>query len=75
MSDFENNFVELKDTVISLLERNKAKMVRYEFDGYANSIPVYDTAYCPNCDHYFDLSYDEQTNFCPECGQRLKWGD
>lgn len=58
---------------VELIERNKAKMVRYEADGYSKGDPVCDMAYCPNCNHFFELCYDEQTKFCPNCGQRLKW--
>ena len=74
MSDFENNFFNLMGKASYLLERDKPKMVRYEFDGYADGNPVCDMAYCPNCDRLFDAD-GEHYNFCPECGQRLKWED
>lgn len=67
----ENNI----DYVKELIERDKPKMVYYEADGYSNGDLVCDMAYCPNCNHYFELGCDEQTKFCPSCGQRLKWED
>lgn len=55
-------------------ERDKAKMVRYEGDGYADGCLVYDMAYCPECDYYFEDGCETwECNYCPICGQRLKW--
>lgn len=38
-------------------------------DGY----PVYDTAICPNCDREFEVECEEHYDYCPSCGQKLKW--
>lgn len=38
-------------------------------DGY----PVYDTAICPNCDREFEVEWEEHYDYCPSCGQKLKW--
>ena len=38
-------------------------------DGY----PVYDTAICPNCDREFEVECEEHYDYCPKCGQKLKW--
>jgi len=35
----------------SLKEKDEAKAVRYEGDGYADGAMVFDYAFCPNCDH------------------------
>lgn len=42
-------------------------------DGYADGYPVYDTATCPNCGRVFELCYEEEYKYCPDCGQRLGW--
>ena len=55
-------------------ERDKAKLVRYEGDGYADGYPVYDMAYCPECNYEFEEGCETwECNYCPDCGQRLKW--
>ncbi len=56
-----------------LVERDKPLMVEYEADGYSDEELVYDSAYCPVCRHYFEVDFDDDTKFCPDCGQRLKW--
>lgn len=38
-------------------------------DGY----PVYDTAICPSCDREFEVECEEHYDYCPSCGQKLKW--
>lgn len=61
------------DTAIKALEQ-EPEMVRYEGDGYADGRMVYDVAYCPNCDHEFEEDSENwRCNFCPNCGQMLKW--
>lgn len=48
--------------------------VLYSGDGYADGEMVYDMAECMNCGREFE--YDDETwgcNFCPDCGQALKW--
>lgn len=58
----ENNI----DYVKELIERDKSKVISYD---------IYHLAICPNpnCNHLFEAGVDEKTNFCPSCGQRLKW--
>lgn len=58
------------------LEKTVTKSVVLEGDGYDDKGElIYDIAYCPNCNHKFDLGYDEETNCCPNCGQALDWSD
>lgn len=61
-------------TAVDALEKQVAKEVRYEYDGYADGNPVYDVAYCPTCNVCFENGDDNwEKNYCPECGQKLKW--
>lgn len=58
----------------NLKEKDEAKAVRYEGDGYADGEMVVDYAYCPNCDHETEVDSENWGSmFCPECGQRLRW--
>ena len=58
----------------SLKEKDEAKAVRYEGDGYADGSMVYDMAFCPNCEHEFEEDSENwECEFCPNCGQRLRW--
>ena len=35
---------------------------------------VYDVAYCPKCDHAFEVGSESwYSDFCPHCGLKLKW--
>lgn len=57
-----------------LKEKDEAKAVRYEGDGYADGAMVYDYAFCPNCEHEFEEDSENwKCDFCPNCGQRLRW--
>jgi len=58
----------------SLKEKDEPKAVRYEGDGYADGEMVYDMAFCPNCEHEFEEDSENwMCDFCPNCGQRLRW--
>ena len=61
------------DKIVKWEDKEKPKYVAYEYDGYADGCPVYDIAHCPECGRYFDLDYEEKSNYCPDCGQRLNW--
>lgn len=57
-----------------LLSKETLEDVEYistvgDSDGY----PVYDTAICPNCDREFEVECEEHYDYCPSCGQKLKW--
>ena len=57
------------------LEKQIPKKPDLEGDGYdENGELIYDTGYCPNCHHEFEVYYDA-TKHCPECGQALDWSD
>lgn len=59
--------------LLQLIERDTPRTPEYvAFGDDEEGKPVYDTAYCPNCHHEFETDYDE-SNFCPDCGQRLDW--
>lgn len=61
----------------SFKEKDEAKAVRYEGDGYADGAMVYDKAFCPSCNHEFEEDSDNcwECDFCPNCGQRLRWDE
>ena len=45
-------------------------------DGYADGHPVYDTAYCPICNHEFEEGINDWgSKYCSDCGQALDWSD
>lgn len=57
-----------------LVDKETPKDVEYistvgDSDGY----PVYDTAICPACDREFEVECEEHYDYCPSCGQKLKW--
>ena len=61
---------ELKD----FKEKDKSKAVRYEGDGYADGAMVVDYAFCPSCNHETEVDSENWgCEFCPNCGQRLRW--
>ena len=56
------------------VEYKEPKTVIYSGDGYADGEMVYDMANCPNCDREFEDGDETwNCNFCPDCGQALKW--
>ena len=57
------------------LEKQMPKKPDLEGDGYDdNGELIYDTGYCPNCRHVFEVDYDSPKH-CPDCGQALDWSD
>ncbi len=66
--------IEQNEATKIITERLTPRLVNYEGDGYADGYMVYDAAYCPNCNRYFeDGSETWEAKYCPECGQRLDW--
>lgn len=58
-----------------LIEKEKPKKLDYEGDGYVDGELNYDTAICRSCGRKFEVDYDEHSKYCPECGQKLDWGE
>lgn len=58
-----------------LVDKETPKDVEYtEHDDFADGYPVYYTAICPNRDREFEVEFEEHYDYCPNCGQKLKWG-
>ena len=52
------------------------KELDYEGDGYDdNGNIIYDTAFCRNCHHEFEIDYCGKPSYCPDCGQKLNWSE
>ena len=62
---------------LNALKRDLPQDLYLEGDGYANGLPVYDTARCPWCDDAFEVEEIRSNGwkYCPYCGQRWKWPD
>ena len=58
---------------ISALEKQIPKKLIADGDGYADGSMVYDSFYCPSCDHR--MEEDEVEDYCPNCGQKICWED
>lgn len=57
-----------------LVDKETPKDVEYtKHDGFADGYPVYYTAICPNCDREFEVEFEEHYDYCPNCGQKIKW--
>lgn len=57
---------------LAVLKKHEQKAIEYH-DNPFTGLPV---AHCPNCMRYarqFDSSVEEETHFCPWCGQEVKW--
>lgn len=58
-----------------LVDKAVPKKPFYEADGYdENGELIYDTWICPNCNHYYEVDYDDY-DYCPNCGQAIDWSD
>lgn len=58
-----------------LVDKAVPKKPFYEADGYdENGELIYDTCICPNCNHYYEVDYDDY-DYCPNCGQAIDWSD
>ena len=67
---------DVRDMAISALEKQIPKRPNYEADGYADGVLVYDTAYCPVCNHTFEEGINEWgSDYCQDCGQALDWSE
>lgn len=49
-----------------------AHFIGWEYDGYADGFPVFDTWVCSECGEEFRSEGDPPAfNFCPNCGARM----
>lgn len=62
---------EAMEMAFSALEKQIPKELIAEGDGYADGSMVYDSFYCPSCDHR--MEEDEVEDYCPNCGQKICW--
>lgn len=71
---WDDIIMEAIDVAIAALEKQIPKKMDYEGDGCDNAGNIiFDTAICPGCGKMFEIDYDDNVNYCPDCGQRLKW--
>ena len=59
------------DAAFEALEKQIPKKLIAEGDGYADGEMVFDSFYCPSCDHC--MEEDEVEDYCPNCGQKICW--
>ena len=72
LAEYENTGLTPPE-IMELKERDMAKSQDYEGDGYDDDGNIiYDTWICPNCGEKYEVDYDDY-DFCPKCGQRIKW--
>lgn len=70
-SDDVNEALEI---AIEAINKQIPQAVYLTGDGEWDGQIVYDTARCQSCGFTIDESdSDWEANYCPECGQRLKW--
>lgn len=60
------------EQIMELKERDTAKAIVHDCTRDINGIIVFHSKLCPNCGRSCSDDYDDY-NFCPDCGQRLKW--
>lgn len=65
------------DISIKALEKQIPQQLNYESDGYADDGElIFDTAICRSCGYDFEYGINDWgSNYCPDCGQALDWGD
>lgn len=64
------------EIAIEAMEKQTPHGLYYEADGYADGELVYDMANCPECGHRFEYQINDWgSNYCPNCGLKLDWGD
>ena len=60
------------EEILELKERDTAKAIVHNRTRDINGIIVFNSKLCSNCGRSCSDDYDDY-NFCPDCGQRLKW--
>lgn len=69
--DFDDVFlqdIEALKVGITALEKQIPKKVIWENE-------IFSWAYCPNCGSDMCDKYNDEFQFCPDCGQALDWSD
>ncbi len=61
-----------REIAVEAMEKQIPKKLIAEGDGYADGYMVFDSFYCPSCDHC--MEEDEVEDYCPNCGQKICWG-
>lgn len=57
------------------VEKQIPKEPNYDGDGYApDGTFVWDEWLCPRCGSRYEVEYDDY-DYCPNCGQKLDWGE
>ena len=59
------------EIAVEAMRKQIPKELIADGDGYADGEMVYDSFYCPSCDHHME-DY-EVKNYCPNCGQAIDW--
>ena len=59
------------EIAVEAMEKQIPKKLIAEGDGYADGEMVFDSFYCPSCDHC--MEEDEVEDYCPNCGQKICW--
>ena len=62
-----------RDIAVDAMQKQIPKKLIAEGDGYADGSMVYDSFYCPSCNHC--MEEDEIEDYCPNCGQKICWED
>ena len=64
------------DVGLEGLKTDEPMKVELKGDGYDdNGNLYYEYAYCPVCEHEYEVDYDYYDKFCRECGQALDWSE
>ena len=84
LTEIENALEKLKTHVAWAVDMEALKVAKkaleiqipkepiYQYDGYADGLPVWDIWECPSCGTEFEIDYDKHKH-CPECGQLIDW--
>lgn len=71
----ELDTVEGVKEILLALEKQAPKEPLFEGDGVApDGSEVYDTWIRPCCESRFEVEFEEH-DYCPNCGQRIDWGE
>lgn len=69
-----NSYQDIEEAVniaVNAIKKQIPQKLIAEGDGYADGLMVYNSFYCPSCDHC--MEEDEVEDYCPNCGQKICW--